>query len=1308
MSFLRCTRLLIFILLADSTAGLAQTAPETLPPVKLRGYGELSGKWQTFDHGSLLQIACESEDKARIAQAKYISDLQELPGVQASSVQGPQGLMATWTFGTEVFLAARDGTNVDVLTADSPAALLKLAQTALPATATHFKPEVEVPMFLDRWDKYGFRFYYDSLSVPDGKNLVTFDKNTEFDWSAKNMTGLQLWDPVYEFDTAQGITTKNAIQWAIDAAVARKLPLGINLSTNNQTWLEDWYPDEMAQHMPQFLGAYYNGPMMTEDGMRFLSWDATIGEDTQLATIQQDVKHFTTDENVTSWLEPHGEMGHGDSDFLMDYGPVADKTFRSWLQNRYQTVQAVSQRYTGKPDSFASWDDVHVPEMASFCGWSPDALDLTGTWKVKYLDQAPKKDQPIDYPNETFSSSYDDSSWPDVVAPGDAHASFLPKFKPAVFRRTFNVDAAWLQAHPKQWLYVFDMNRTRDKLVIATLNGKEIGRSPVIDPTEHRDWYESTGALRAGANTLVLALPDGYLAYRVYFSGTAPRMYPDLGEQLNAKWADFADWATWSRVQKAQRGMEMIRQVDPNRGIILMSPGTYYGGEQEIARMYGGDFHDTGGMAGWWNDIMPQLMNGVGLPSSVEPGGPARTVHDLEAAYGYWSTEGSNAVDYFLTLGDVFWHDDLRADFEANLKLWKLFGKDHFAPPQYASLVSERDANRLSFPWNIFDKNLVMQAGFIPWAWYDQRYPGQAAICEQQFLNNFVDRYKVVIDSNTSIMDPDMVDAIERYVKQGGIFVTYVETGRHSDTKANSWPISKLTGYDVVSIDPHPNNGLQVGSSFDLAPGQTLFAADKMDPHLNNGSGLHLRKVAPDCQDLLVWKDGTIAAGMRPLGKGYIIDFGVHTDSVGWGDARTMTELFDAVLDFAKIPQDPVQLQNVALDPSVLTRDADTRGFMYRHFLSNNGLYDVFTFWNMNKNPLNADLVFPADGPATATVVKTGASVALVKNEAGAPTLKISLAPNEPESYITPRPHLENAARAWFDLQREWWKGATPPPPNHLPSLADIHRQTLPLGEGWSWKMLTDKDDAATLAAPTVDDAAWPKSDFAAQLVPIPAANTPGNTLLFRKQFTVPADWTKGPTVLYLTSTESTTFIDSARIYIDGSMVKPSTGGVYNEGFDGLFKPGSSHLLAVEIPSKSCIVGNVGAAWLYYRPDATEEMDLAGDWESSIDGLLFNGKTSIPGPWDTNMARGIVNIPASHAKQTVLMHFEFTGRISGAIINGTYISQSHVPNCPSFDLNVTPWIKFGQDNKVEIVSGGRSQANVTKIAFDFYDPGTYP
>jgi hypothetical protein len=1298
---------LILVLAVHVGISRAETsAQEILPLVKLRGYGGVSGKWQSVKDGSVLQIQCDSADKAKLLQAKYISDLQVLPGVVPLQIQGAEGAIPGFAMGTNAFLAARDGRQVFVLTADSPEALSALERSSLPHGNLVFQPEMAVPMYLDRWDKYGLRFYYAPFSTPDGQSLNTYDKNTDFAWSEKNQTGLQVWDPLYEFNVAQGVTSRSDMRWAADAAQAHHLPLGINLSTLNTLWLANWFPNDMAQMAPEFLGSYYNGPMGVGDGSRFISWNSTVAEDMELAAIQQDVRVFKSYDNVTSWLEPHGEIGHGDTDFLMEYGPLADKTFREWLQKKYSSVGTVSQRWTGKPDTFKSWTDIHVPEMASFCGWSSDALDLTGKWKVNYPPISNQGDQPINYPTDTFAATFDDSSWPEITAPGDANAMFLPK-TPAIFRRTFTVDGAWLKAHPRTWLYEFDINETSGKEIIATLNSKEVGRSKV--QYNHSGWFEVTGALKEGSNVLALALPQGFLAYRVYISGTEPHTYPYLGTQMNARWADFTDWAAWSRVQKVQRGLEMIRQVDPDRGIIMMTPGPFAGGEQELAKKYGGDFHDTGGMQGWWNTCYPQMMNGVGMPVSVETGGPDANVDALAQTLGRYSTEGIQGVDYFINIGSIFWHPDMKAKFEENLKLWKLIGKYHLPPPRYAMFYSGRDQTLATFPFNFPDRNLLMPMGFVPWGWFDARYPGTAGISEDEFFNGSVNKYKVIFDTNSSIMDQDMINAIAVYVKQGGIFCTYLQTGRHSSTEPNSWPISQLTGYSVTGIDPFPpDDTKQHNREIAPAPNQTIYTAETWKPELSYGSaGLSLKKVAPECKDLLVWKDGSIAAGMRPLGKGYIFDLGVKYDGVGWGDRTGTNQLFDAILDFAKIPRDPIQLQNSAFPGS--TDVVDQNQFYYRHFLSNNGLYDVFSFYNAYKRPVTADVVFPAEAAAltTAIRVKTGEMRPLTKNAAGQPVLKLQLDGGESQSFLVPHANVTLASRDWFALQREWWKGTVTPPAKQLPTYAAIHRNTLPLDDGWLCKALTDQEKGETLAAPNVDDSGWEKQSIVVRLVPLPDPQKP-TTYLYRKHFTVPASWKKGSVALYMTPTEGDAFPNLAKIYCDGRMVEKPVPVVINESFGGVLKPGSSHLLAVEIQNKSSLLGCMGSSWLYYRPDPIEKMDLAGEWECSDDGLRFDRKATLPGPWDAKVARRVIHIPATHAKQTVLLHCEYQGPFTGIVFNGRWISQSHVANCPAFDLNLTPWIKFGADNDLEVLTYQKHEGSIQKLSLDFYDPSARP
>jgi len=154
------------IVIALSLAGTAigsELPASDFPPVKLRGYGTLSG---TFTPGlvaekpvSMLKIVCEDEAKAKLVLAKYLSDLQELAPVKDASIQGPSGTIPVYeAAGQGYLLAGRDGMSVFIFTAPAAGLLAQWAKQELPAgDALVFKKEVDVPMALDRFDKYGFQ-----------------------------------------------------------------------------------------------------------------------------------------------------------------------------------------------------------------------------------------------------------------------------------------------------------------------------------------------------------------------------------------------------------------------------------------------------------------------------------------------------------------------------------------------------------------------------------------------------------------------------------------------------------------------------------------------------------------------------------------------------------------------------------------------------------------------------------------------------------------------------------------------------------------------------------------------------------------------------------------------------------------------------------------------------------------------------------------------------------------------------------------------------------------------------------------------
>jgi Beta-galactosidase trimerisation domain len=1299
--------------------------------VTLRGYGTLSGTFtsDTIDGlpVSTLRIACEDEPKAQLVQAKFLSDLQVLPGVTAIAIPaGPGGQAKLPGFaadGQGVFLAGRDGRTVTIFAAPNAKVILKLAQSAQFLPGDHnakpvFTSEVAVPMYLDRWDKYGFRFYYGPYTEPKGpdkKPITDYDPSQDFTFAQKsNHAGLVIWHGPLAVDNAEGITNLNWWDWALKAAQKLELPVGINDGQDRATWAYNRYPDQIIQYQPGFLGGWYGNMNFGEE---ILSWNAFDAEDQVLAEVQQSLRSLNGYENITSWLEPHEEMGHGVADLMVDYGPVADQGYRKFLQEHYGDVATVSERWYGNDTTLKSWNDIRVPELASFLGWGPEAIDLTGLWRVKY-------DVPFD--SQAGSTTLDDSTWPTVPAPNHAIVKFLPR-KPAVFRRHINVDPAWRSAHDKIWLYVWDLNdvRTYDKTpghdVMVFLNGTLLPEVPRKVTQDHWVALDVSKLLVPGDNLVAVTLPVGMFNYRVYLSPDEPLLYPNLGPGKNAQWVDFHDWNAWTRGLAVRRGAQMIRQVDPNRGIVLMSPDSYLDEISRVAKDYGGDFHNTGYMGGFWCDSLPSVARGLGLPMSVEPGSPAPTALSLKAGMGRWLSEGANGIDYFQHEGDILWNPDIKKCFEDNLSLYDSIGKYHAPTAEVAALYSARNNDLLNFPWyggvGYGGSNPIhLGSGYYKWnvrAVLRGAYESDGLV-ESSFARGDAARYKVIIDTNTSMIDEKLLADIEKYVRDGGTFVTYVQTGRHTPTETDTWPIEKLTGYHVTSLGqstPWQRQQLR------WARDQDIFSGDWMNEA--ESDGLSLKKTAADAHDLAYWKDGSVAIGMRPLGKGMIIQVGCRFTA--WGlpdridedirgylskvygkaheyglpataDENIMTpELHATAQLFAQI----LKWRGVTMIPAQI--EPENKDALMRHFVSNNGLYDVWTVWNQSSTrPVSTNIVLSGLTPAWAINIVDGARTAVTGH-----SLPIRLGPFDTVIYLTPHGTAASAPEQWFNLQRNWWQGTADtgkPLPPLEPKLA------VDLTQDWAFRPLDDSQaDVSALVDPKLDDSSWTRRELGIFTIP---DHPKVRHALFRKTFTVPANWNHGRVSLWLRSWDQTTFLDEGQVYLDGKIIPGVTpGGVAGEEAGGALQGGTTHVLAVEISGKNALVGARGPAWIAYHPEPAARQDLSGDWQTSADGLTFNPPSPLPGPVEM-ISRRTVTIDAAQATRTVVVHAVADTNLKGVIINGRFVARFHHGLSAEIDLNITPWVKFGQDNELMFVGAGKG--TIQELSLEFHEKGTYP
>ena len=1168
-------------LLAEPQATEAASVPiknVTLPPIRLRGHGMLSATFRSLHGGqsSVTHITCQSPRKALLVQAKYLSDLTRLPGTHADTLSlGGRNLSIHRTsHGGAVACFAR-GNDVLILAAASAARLRETCETPglqIPAPAD-FQARVPVPMFLDRWDKYGLLIYYGPFEPAPNlpRSGEEYDYAGDLKFVKDNDTGLAPWDAPSALHTAEGLTRLQAWGWIQENA--RRMGIPVHVETSNDwpmLWLSNRYRDETQLKMPQFVGGYYDVGWMSGT-MGAISWNSEAGEDALLGIFQHAVRRFAGDPNIVGWMEPHAETSHTPSAQFCEYGPVADRSLRRYLRERYGKLSLVSQRWTGDPRRYKAWSDVRAPEMAEFAGFGPEAIDLRGSWRIHYVpgpNGQPLAQAGAQPPTDWLQPGFDDSGWDTFLAPGNDRVIRMPR-NPLVYRRTVDVPAQWLAGHKQVTLYVWDLSDRPDDELILYVNGIKIPWQRRVVAQTRWAFFDVTKALKSGPNLIAFNEPKGILCYRVYLTTVPPNQYPDLGPQKNAQWADYNGWTLWSRQAQMRRGVEMIRQADPDRSINFMSPGEDAGTVTEICKQY---FPWESGMTDRWQ----------------------------------------------------------RGGYESG---WN--------PAQILRNYCPRDM-------------------------VDEEALGAA----------LARRYRVIIDSNTTFVNDDTLSRIENYVRAGGVFVTFGETGRHGEVEPDTWPISRLTGYQVLNA--HANRSLS------LAPGQTVLSG----PILTNTGvgGQSMKKVGPECRDLLVAADGTTGVGMRPLGKGWIVHMGA-----AMGNAIQAETLHQLLSHFGARNRVPARV---------------TLGQWpyFRHFIGNTGLHDVWVLFNDSERPITTDLTFlPGIHPPSLTDIVTGTDVPMVRDAAGDVVRGIALAPRQTVMYVSPRRDVAASPLEWLTLQRNWWQGTTTPPIKHLPTPLEQQRFSLDLTRDWSYKRMDDLTDAnaTALAQPVGDDHGWERRDLDVWLTP---GDPKPKRIFMRRKFTVPAHWTAGMT--FLNAGRS---IGGAVTSLDG---KAFDDGRFMEGAPFLdlsetLKPGTAHLLTLELRNRHTLIGVTVAPQLYHIPDPRDRQDLAGEWTTYSNAWHPSGTLMLPG--HTTQAEFLsrtVTIDRAHKDRNVVVYVKNGGnQIWGIITNGHRLDAQW----PYILINITPFIRFGEENTIEIVfHDNEKDITVSQIELRYYDPGFYP
>jgi len=135
---------------AAATTGTKEGTAHALPPVSLRGFGSVSAVYRHIGDAALTHITCESHAKALLTQAKYLSDLERIPGTLAATLQlhGHEVSVHKAALGGIIACCASERDVLIVVSeSEERVAALLTAVAANGLQPADFLPRVKVPMY---------------------------------------------------------------------------------------------------------------------------------------------------------------------------------------------------------------------------------------------------------------------------------------------------------------------------------------------------------------------------------------------------------------------------------------------------------------------------------------------------------------------------------------------------------------------------------------------------------------------------------------------------------------------------------------------------------------------------------------------------------------------------------------------------------------------------------------------------------------------------------------------------------------------------------------------------------------------------------------------------------------------------------------------------------------------------------------------------------------------------------------------------------------------------------------------------------
>ena len=866
----------------------------------LRGFGRVEVGREVLPSPSsaggiaVLRFSCETAENAETVAGKFLMDLYDEPGVSFKD-----GIHETK--GGAAFAVERDGRRTVIYGAESREALEEFVirhsslppsgGLPLPQAAPRLAATAAVPPWMDhpfQWRFYGMGGLSGAGWMEEAKKNIGIDPKADKSFldprdDAAFLKELGVGFDIYVeqslFDNSDGVATAG-LPPALKIASDFGLPLGARFYLPaGGTQAYGWFTRRFSAHMERPATWMQNGWLRYHIHQPHISWfDKELWGYTA-AQAKKMVARYREGGKIKEWMHPAGELLHQPwYDWHSDYSGTAAADWRDYLRGKGVSLQDAAAMYHHPERPFASWEDVPVPEFATFAGLDGMVLDLEGTWQT----------------------TTNDTDWTEIHMPGSwdflwlygKNAGEAMKSSEAVerrFRRVFEWNSSLATRHSslpdvdggRVWLYFFPMTRKggRSPMHEVSLNGGE--------PVKVGQWcaLDVTDKLREGENTIDILLRDKSWNGRIFLSTERPEMYPNMSEARCRLWTL---WHQWRREAKYARSVEVfdaMRQAEPNAPVEYMAPRGF--GSRlmnKLMRDWGGVAHFTG-EGSWFFPWYKRYAKLYGYQGTSELAGPSKSLAGLKAS----------TLRVFLAGLDmhkpVFVAQTYSRDPE--MREWLLAHKDMIArqgtydidigQPQVL-IYRREDILQWEFPvpYPVVDE--TVKESRSPWNYDLGR--GSLQSIGQSFLylddngieDGKMDGFRVMLDCGNEIISEEEVARIQAWVEKGGVFVAYPFTGRNTLLKADAWPMASLTGTRAVPV----------GRRMAIAPDGALLPAAEARRR-QYGDDMALEPVADDVDVLVRYADGRPAITVRRIGEGLV----VHLGSFYWRGSEDVNGIWN-------------------------------------------------------------------------------------------------------------------------------------------------------------------------------------------------------------------------------------------------------------------------------------------------------------------------------------------------------------------------------------------------------------------------------